>query len=74
MMSALCSEAVRYARRLERFRALCRHVAGYYIIERYPTFEEGPSAAEVRSAYLQTKRLFRDLTLGGRRPRRGARR
>ena len=65
-VSALVTEAVRYDRRLERFRALCRQVAGYYIIERYPGFEEGPSLAEVRRAYAQAKRLVAVLQTGHR--------
>ena len=65
-VSALLTEAVRYDRRLERFRALCRQVAGYYIIERYPGFEEGPSLAEVRRAYAQAKRLVAVLQTGHR--------
>jgi HEPN domain-containing protein len=63
-VSALLTEAVRYAHRLERFRALCRQVAGYYIIERYPGFEEGPSLAEVRRAYAQARRLVGALRAG----------
>ena len=63
-VSALLTEAVRYDRRLERFRALCREVAGYYIIERYPGFEEGPSLAEVRHAYTQAKKLVGALQTG----------
>ena len=63
-VSALLTEAVRYDRRLERFRALCREVAGYYIIERYPGFEEGPSFAEVRQVYAQAKKLAGALQTG----------
>ncbi len=60
-VEALLSDAVRYDARLERYRALCQQVAGYYIIERYPTFEEGPSIAEVRHAYGNARELVRDL-------------
>jgi HEPN domain-containing protein len=60
-VSTLLAQAVRYDRRLERFRALCRQVASYYIVERYPLFEEGPSITEVRKAYAKAKDLARDL-------------
>lgn len=63
--SALLTEAVRYDRRLERFRALCREVAGYYIVDRYPGFEEGPSLAEVRKNHARAKKLVRALQVGG---------
>ena len=69
-VSALLTEAVRYDRRLERFRALCREVAGYYIIERYPGFEEGPSLAEVHDAYAQAKKLVQALQTGSARRQR----
>ena len=69
-VEALLSDAVRYDRGLERYRTLCQHVAGYYIIERYPTFEEGPSMSEVQSAYAQAKALVRDLRAHGTRGQR----
>ena len=57
----LLNDATRYDPRLERYRALCQRVTGYYVVERYPMFEEGPSLAEVRRAYAETKRLVRSL-------------
>lgn len=61
-VTTLLNEAVRYDRRLERFRTLCRRVASYYVVERYPMFEEGPETAEVRSGYRMAKALARAVT------------
>ena len=58
-VESLLSEAIRYDAGLEGYRELCQQVAGYYLVERYPMFEEGPSLAEVRSAYAQAKELVR---------------
>lgn len=60
-IEALLSEAVRYNRDLERYRSLCQQVAGYYLVERYPTFEEGPSLTDVARAYTLTRGLVRRL-------------
>lgn len=60
-VEALLSDAVAHHRPLERYRALCQDIAGYYLVERYPTFEEGPSQADVRSAYRRTAGLLRML-------------
>ncbi len=62
-VEALLSEAIRYEPSLERYRTLCQGITGYYIVERYPVFEEGPSLAEVRRAYRQTKALVRRLAI-----------
>lgn len=69
-IEALLSDAIRYDAGLERYRALCQQVAGYYLIERYPIFEEGLSIREVRKAYEQTKKLVRDLQVRSSTPRR----
>jgi HEPN domain-containing protein len=66
-IESLLSEALHYNRSLKRYRTLCQQVAGYYIIERYPTFEEGPLLDEVRDAYDRAKALIRHLQ-----PRRAA--
>lgn len=58
-IDAPLTDAVRYNPRLERYRPLCQQVAGYYIIERYPTFEEGPLLNEVRGAYRMARALLR---------------
>lgn len=60
-VESLLTAAVRHDRALERYRSLCQQVAGYYIIERYPMFEEGPSLDEVRGAYEEAKALVRHL-------------
>lgn len=58
-VEVLLDAAVRYDRGLERYRPLCRQVTGYYIIERYPTFEEGPTIGEVGRAYTRARGLAR---------------
>lgn len=60
-IEALLSDAVRVDPALERYRALCQRVAGYYLIERYPMFEEGPSSEEVRNTFVEARRLVRHL-------------
>ncbi len=64
--SALLTEAVRYERRLERFRSLCRQVSSYYLIERYPILEEEPETSELRAAYRAAQTLARALMSGAR--------
>ena len=60
----LLNDATRYDPGLERYRTVCQRVTSYYIVERYPLFEEGPSLAEVRDAYAQAKKLVRALQTG----------
>ena len=68
-LDALLDDAVTYDRALEDFRPLVQQVTGYYLIERYPTIEEGPTKAEVRLASQQAQRLVTRLRETGR-PRR----
>lgn len=69
-VEVLLDAAVRYDRGLERYRPLCRQVTGYYIVERYPTFEEGPSIGEVRKAYMRARGLARHVQARARNTRR----
>ncbi len=62
-IEALLSDAIKHEAKLERYRKVCQRLAGYYVIERYPTFEEGPSLSEVRAAYAQAKKLVRELVV-----------
>lgn len=71
-LEALLDDAVTYDRQLEAFRPLVQQVTGYYLIERYPTVEEGPTKAEVSLAYQQAQRLVQRLRGAGR-PRRRSR-
>jgi len=64
-LEALLDDAVTYHRQLEDFRPLVQQVTGYYLIERYPTIEAGPTNAEVRSAYQQAQRLVKRLRRPG---------
>ena len=67
-LNALINDAVSYDRQLERYRLLCQRVTNYYLVDRYPPFdEEGPSTAEVRRAYTKAKALVQHLQ--GRRPK-----
>lgn len=60
-LNVLLTDAVRYHSELERYRTLCQQVTNWYVVERYPAFEEGPSMAEVRQAYRQARTLVRQL-------------
>ncbi len=61
-LGALLTDAVRYDRHLERFRGLCRTVSSYYLVQRYPLFEESPPTDEVRASYAKAKMFARALT------------
>ena len=63
-VEALLSDAVRFDPSLGRYRALCQQVAGYYVVERYPMFDEGPSANDVRGAFVRAKELVTALRTG----------
>lgn len=54
-LEALLDDAVGSAAELERYRALCQQVTGYYLTERYPSVGGAPSAEEIRSAYQSAK-------------------
>ncbi len=69
-VEALLSESVRFDPLLERYRALCQQVAGYYVVERYPMFEEGPSTSDVRQAFARSKEFVKTLRASISRPSR----
>ena len=63
-LEALLDDAVRYDTFLERYRHLMQQVTGYYLTERYPTFDlgnEGLLQDEVAKGYQGAKRLFARL-------------
>jgi HEPN domain-containing protein len=60
-LEVLLDDAVRYDATLERYRKLCEQITGYYVIERYPTLEEGPTKREVTEAYTQAEAFIRYL-------------
>ncbi len=60
-LEALLDDAVKYKRDLESFRSLLQEVTGYYLVERYPGFEETPEKLEVKAAFQQAKRLIKLL-------------
>jgi len=70
-VEALLSEAIRHDRKLEAYRPLCRQVANYYLIERYPFIEEGPGREEVQEAYRAARALVARLAPHRRRHRQG---
>ena len=61
-LEALLDDAVAFDRALERFRPLLQQVSGYYLIERYPGFEQEEAAEkDVAQAYKEAKRLVQRL-------------
>ena len=61
-LEALLDDAVTFDSALEPFRPLLQQVSGYYLIERYPGFEQEEAAEEdVAQAYKQAKRLVQRL-------------
>lgn len=56
-LEALLDDAVKYDRNLERFRPLVQQITSYYLIDRYPTFEEPPSKDEVSQGYQEARSL-----------------
>ncbi len=61
-LEALLDDAVTFDRTLERFRPLLQQVSGYYLIERYPGFEQAEAAEEdVAQAYKDAKRLVQHI-------------
>lgn len=60
-LEALLDDAVEYDRSLENFRPLVQRVTSYYLVDRYPTFEESPSKKEVAQAYQKAKSLVQFL-------------
>ncbi|MBI5886596.1 MAG: HEPN domain-containing protein [Deltaproteobacteria bacterium] len=58
-LEALLDEAIRYAPSLEKFRSVCAEVTGYYMVERYPSFVEGPSIREISAGLKKAGNLAR---------------
>ena len=54
-LEALLDDSVKYDRNLEQFRPLVQQVTSYYLVDRYPTFEEPPSKEEVSGAYREAR-------------------
>ncbi len=54
--------AVEHDPTLEQFRAPCRTITGYYIVERYPTAAEyGPTEKEIRASLMAVQELIERL-------------
>ena len=61
-LEVLLDDAVEYDADVERFRALCQQVTGYYLIERYPMVGvASPGEAELVSALQTTQELAQYL-------------
>ena len=56
-LEALLDDAVHVTPELERYRALCQQVTGYYLAERYPSVGEAPTSQEIRAAYRIANQL-----------------
>lgn len=57
-LQALLDHAVQYRPDLDRFRGLCRHVSGYYVLERYPFAGKGPDTSQVRADLEEARTLI----------------
>ncbi len=60
-LEVLLDDAMKYETSLAEFRELTQQVTGYYLIERYPTFEQTPTQDEVIQAYRQAMLLAKRL-------------
>lgn len=58
-LEALLDEAIRHTPKLEIFRDLCAEVTGYYIVERYPSFVDGPSSMDITAGLEKAEELAR---------------
>ena len=57
-LEALLDDAVKQDSSLEQFRSAVQQATGYYLIERYPSIEEGPSKEDVAQLYHDVKPLM----------------
>lgn len=62
-LEVLLDEAIKYAPRLEKFRNVCAEVTGYYMVERYPSFVEGPSIREISAGLKKAGELARMIKI-----------
>lgn len=62
-LEALLDDAIKYAPKLEIFRDLCAEVTGYYLVERYPSFVEGPSSTEISAGLKKVEELARMIKM-----------
>jgi len=57
-LDALLDEAIKYTPELTSFYHLCERVTGYYLVERYPPFDDlGIKAADVERDLKEAKKL-----------------
>ncbi|RMF90240.1 MAG: HEPN domain-containing protein, partial [Methanobacteriota archaeon] len=56
-LRALLAEAVKYMPELAGFNELCQEITAYYMLERYPLFEEPPKKEELEEALDRAKEL-----------------
>ncbi len=60
-LEALLDEVVQLEPSFEKFRSLAQKVTGYYLVERYPGFEEGPPLEEVKTDFQKAKALMKEI-------------
>ncbi|MBI4209206.1 MAG: HEPN domain-containing protein [Deltaproteobacteria bacterium] len=60
-LEALLEDLVKFEPSFEKFRSLTQKVTGYYLVERYPGFEEGPAAEEVETDFQEAKALMKEI-------------
>ena len=64
-LEALLNRALGHDASLEPFRAVCQHVTGFYVMERYPAMtDEGLTDEDIRQALAQVKALIETLRSG----------
>lgn len=61
-LDALLDEAIKYKPELTSFYTLCERVTGYYLVERYPPFDNlGIGVADVEKDMLEVRRLIQTI-------------
>ena len=63
-LRALLAEAERFSPALKQYRALCREVSAYYLLERYPFFVTEPTVEEIGLQLETAGMLFHFLESG----------
>ncbi len=60
-LDTLLDEAVAYSADLQEYRLLCQKITDYYLIERYPLTEPGPTSQEIRDSLALAKSFIEKL-------------
>jgi HEPN domain-containing protein len=68
-LEALLDNTVKFEPSFEKFRSLAQKVTGYYLVERYPGFEEGPTSEELETDFQKAKTLMKEIQKKVKNPR-----